>query len=147
MKTLSHVPIVVAAVILVGCGNETKKSAEQQSSNLKQLSVAYLRYSSANRGKPPANEQQLRQYLSSRPPEELKAMGIENVDSLFISPRVQQPYRLNFNSGSKAPPSPGALSVFAYEQKGLDGRRYVAGTLGQVQEVDETRFKELVPNP
>jgi hypothetical protein len=34
----------------------------------------------------------------------------------------------------------------AYEQEGVDGKRYVATVVGAVEEVDEARFRELVPD-
>ena len=37
--------------------------------------------------------------------------------------------------------------VVAYEQEGQGGTRFIVTDLGRVQEVDEARFAELVPNP
>ena len=44
------------------------------------------------------------------------------------------------------PPGPGGAPVIAYEQEGVGGKRFVASSLAAIEEVDEARFRELVPN-
>jgi hypothetical protein len=56
---------------------------------------------------------------------------------LFTSPRDGQPYVVHYKQ---------AGTVVAYERDGKDGKRLVAYPSGQVEEVDETRFKQLVPS-
>jgi len=133
----------VAIAATIGCGR-SNSSAETESSNLKPLAVYYGRFVGANRGKGPKDENQLKEFIRNRPADELSTMGITDVDSLFISSRDKKPYKFKFEEKQ---PMPGQLSIFAWEQDGVNGKRFVGGTLGQIEEVDEARFRELVPNP
>jgi len=36
--------------------------------------------------------------------------------------------------------------VVAYEQEGVNGKRFVASKMGAVEEVDEARFRKMVPS-
>lgn len=145
MRHLSFAAFTVAfqIILLTGCGPD-QKVVERETSNLKPLAVYYGRYQGAHQGKAPANADELKTFIRSRPAEELKALGATDVDSLFISSRDKKPYQFVF-SATPAPPGP-EIVVFAYEAEGIDGKRYVGGTLGQVEEVDEARFKKLVPD-
>jgi hypothetical protein len=144
MRSMSLAAWVVAvgALLLTGCGPD-KKIEERESSNLKPLAVYYGRFVGAHRGQPPANEQELKEFIRSRPATELEALGVKDVDSLFISARDKKPYRFVAHPSMK--PGQG-INVFVYEEQGIGGKRYVGGTLGQIEEVDEARFKELVPD-
>ncbi|MBX3420526.1 MAG: hypothetical protein KF752_03110 [Pirellulaceae bacterium] len=133
----------LAMVFVAGCSRQDS-SAETEASNLKPLAVYYGRYIGAHRGKRPANEKQLKDFIAKRPIAELQMMGVHDVEALFISSRDNQPYRFRFQSGAS---KPNEIEVFAWEQVGAGGVRYVAGTLGQVVAADEERFRQLVPNP
>jgi hypothetical protein len=37
------------------------------------------------------------------------------------------------------------MPIIAYEQTGVNGKRFVASSIGGIEEVDATRFQELVP--
>ena len=65
---------------------------------------------------------------------------IEDPQSFLTSTRDGQPYVMIYG---KRPPNV-HRDLVGYEQTGVDGKRYVAFTLGNVEEVDETRFRELV---
>ncbi|MFO0816875.1 MAG: hypothetical protein U1A77_02960 [Pirellulales bacterium] len=133
-----------AAMFLSGCGGTAEKAA-QEASNLKPLMVLYGQYIGMHRGQPPASEAEFKAYIKSVKPEVLKSLGAENPDSLFTSSRDQKPYVIIYGPAS-GPPGPAGQPVVAYEQEGVGGKRYVASTLGAIEEVDETRFRELVPN-
>jgi hypothetical protein len=38
------------------------------------------------------------------------------------------------------------MPVIAYEQEGIDGKRFIATSVGAIEEVDAARFRELVPD-
>ena len=79
-------------------------------------------------------------------PSQLTALQRTDVESLFVSPRDGQPYVVRY--GLKfGGPSPGGSPVVAYEQTGVGGYRYVAFAVGGAEQVDEKRFRELVPEP
>jgi len=146
MKPWLHMIICVTftLALMPGCESRDASSATE-SSNLKPLAVMYGRFISTNSGRGPKDEQELKQFIRGRPQEELSNLGVTDVESLFVSSRDKKPYKLKFDP---KPAAPGQFSnIFAWEQDGIEGKRYIAGTLGEIQEVDEAKFRELVPNP
>ncbi len=135
---------VVAGVS--GCGGSAE-SREREQSNIKPLAVLYGQFLSTNRGQPPATEQQFKDYVKSRGPDLSDSYGVASVDELFVSSRDGKPYVIR--SGAEAQqgePGPDGSRVVIYEAEGVDGKRYVATAMGAVEEVDEARFKQLVPS-
>jgi len=135
--------LLTASLAAAGCGSNEHK-VEQESSNLKPLMVLYGRYIGQHRGQPPPNEAAFKEFVKSAGAAQLPA-GAKDADSLFISTRDKQPYVIIY-SAAKGPAGPGGQPVVAYEQQGVRGKRYVASTLGAIEEVDETRFRTLVPD-
>jgi len=136
--------LVVGAVS--GCGGAQRKAREISESNLKPLAILYGQYISRNRGRPPPNEAEFRAFIKSLPPERLAALTANrDADSLFISPRDQKPYVVVYG-GAKGPPGPGGAPVVAYEQEGSRGKRFVASSMGAIDEVDEATFRQMVPS-
>jgi hypothetical protein len=114
-------------------------------SNLKVLAVFYGRYVTQHRGQAPPDADAFRKFIEALPQGELAAMHVTDVGSIFTSPRDGQPYVVRYGVAQQGPSPTGAPPV-AYEQTGVGGRRCVAFALGQVEEVDERRFKQLVPD-
>jgi hypothetical protein len=72
--------------------------------------------------------------------------GAPDLNALFVSPRDNQPYVVRYDlDRSQLMPGP-TMPIIAYEQTGVNGNRYVADMVGGVREVDETKFRELVPD-
>jgi hypothetical protein len=134
---------VASVVFLGGCGGGSKPQPKAEA-HLQALAVFYGRYLSQNRGQPPADEKAFKQFLARLNPSEFTSFGLANPDEMFVSPRDNQPYVVRYNV-PVAPPGPQGPAVVAYEQTGVGERRYVAFGLGGVEEVDETRFRQLVP--
>lgn len=134
-------------VSVVGCTGSQTASQETEQSSLKPLAVYYGRFQARNQGRPPANEQEFREFLSKIPAEDLQGFGISSVDELLTSSRDKQPYVVEYGGTNNPPLGPGGAPVIAYEKEGVGGKRFVGSSLGGVEEVDEARFKELVPNP
>lgn len=106
--------------------------------------VLYGRYVGQHRGTPPASEAEFRKYVEAQGPQDLANLGVTDPAKLWVSSRDNQPYVIRYGVVT-GPPGPAGMPVVAYEAKGSGGRRYVASSLGAVDEVDETRFRELVP--
>jgi hypothetical protein len=145
LRTVVGVCLVLGSLVLClvagGCGGSQRRSQEREESNLKPLAVFYGKYIGQHRGQPPASEKELKEFIRSAGADQLASFNVADVDSLFVSPRDQKPYVVLY--GRAAPV--GKDRVVAYEQKGKNGKRFVANDLGQIQEVDEARFKEMVP--
>ena len=132
----------VICMIAMGCGTKTA-SKPQQESHLKPLVLMFGQYTGQHRGQPPADDASFKQFVKSN----ANFLSSFNVDteSVFISERDGKPYVIVYGS-RKGPAALAGAPVVAYEQEGVGGRRYVASSLGAVQEVDEARLRELVPN-
>ncbi len=129
-------------ILAVGCGTKTA-SKPQQESHLKPLALMFGQYTGQHRGQAPSDEAVFKQFVRSNTAflSNFKVDG-ENV---FVSERDGKPYVILYGP-PKGPPGLAGAPVVAHEQEGIDGRRFVANSLGAVQEVDETRFRELVPS-
>ena len=136
--------IILFCAFPLGCGGQ-RASREREESNLKPLAVFYGQFTGRHRGRSPANEAEFKEFLRSLSSEQLATFNVTDPESLFVSPRDQEPYVIIYGSPS-GPPGPGGAPVIAYEQVGVGGKRFVASSIGAVEEVDEARFKELVPD-
>jgi hypothetical protein len=136
--------LVSAAFVAASCGCSAPADVEEQVSTLKPLAVLYGRFLAQHRGQPPANEAEFRAFVEKEGPSLLEQFAVKDVPSLFVSARDNQPYTILYGRLT-GPPGPGGQPVFAYEKTGVGGKRMVASSLGAVEEVDEARFKELVP--
>lgn len=145
MRHLTAVAGVVGLLLAVGagCGSNQAK-VDQETSNLKPLSVLYGQFIGQHRGQPPKDEAEFKAFVKALDPSVLKALNVADAESLFISSRDKQPYGIVYGAAS-GPPGPAGQPVVIYEQIGVGGRRYVASTLGAIEEVDEAKFKTLVP--
>ena len=124
--------------VLCGCGAPAEPEAVQkQSASMRGLAVSYGQYISQHRGRPPKSEKVLRKFIEEQSDTFLDSFSAESIDDLFTSPRDNEPYVVVY--GKKA-------SVVAYEKVGVDGKRFVAYDIGGVEEVDEAKFAELVPD-
>ncbi len=133
-------------VLALGCGRSRRQAAAREESRLKPLAVLYGQFTGQNRGNPPANEDQFKAFLRSMDPERLAAFGVNDADELFISERDGKPYVVLYGAArGSSPTGPAGAPLIAYEQEGVGGNRYVASSIGAVEEVDESRFRELVP--
>jgi hypothetical protein len=135
-RRLAGLSILIAA-LLVGCGGPTGGSGKKETSRVRVLTMLYTRTSS-QLGRNPKDEQEFKEKLKSYDLALDKA-GVSSIDELFISERDGQPLGIYYG------PHPPGSDVVVYEQTGVDGMRYVGHRIGMVEEVDEAKFRELVP--
>ncbi len=136
--------VALLLVCVVGCGTR-RASQQREESNLKPLALLYGQYTGQHQGRPPANEAEFKQFIESLPKEQLASFGVDDPESLFISDRDNKPYVIIYGQATN-PAGPGDAPVIAYEQEGKNGKRFVATAIGSVEEVDEERFRQLVPD-
>jgi len=134
----------ISALLTVGCGQPSEVPQEQPVAHLKALAVFYGRYAGSHRGQAPPSEEEFKKFIRSLPSADLSSLKVSDVDSLFTSPRDNQPYVVKYKI-PLPPPGPEGAPIVAYEQTGAGGQRYVANSLGDVQLVDAARFEQLVP--
>ena len=139
---------VVFCTLATGCGGSQRESQEREESNLKPLAIFYGQFTGQHRGRPPSDEDEFKQFIRSLGSEQLATFGVTDPESLFISSRDQKPYVIIYGGAARSAVGTlgGPSRVVAYEQVGKDGLRLVANDLGAVEEVDEARFREMVPD-
>jgi hypothetical protein len=126
---------------MMGCGGSkvAPTSDPEAKQRLDQLLRLYRTFVDKNKKGPP-NEQALREFGQRMPPQEKDQLGIgEDVDKLFTSPRDKQKYVIRYDL--KLGPS-GPTRAVAWEAAGQNGKRFVALTVGYVEEYDEATFQE-----
>jgi hypothetical protein len=135
----------VAALVVVaaGCVDSSQQLA-QQTSNIKPLSILYGRYVGTHMGQPPPSEAEFRTFIQGETAL-LQQLGVTDPASLFVSTRDNKPYVITYGA-AKGPPGPGGMPVIIYEQEGAGGKRYVASSVGAIEEVDDAKFREYVPS-
>ena len=145
MRNVLNKSIVRAAIVLVvsatflGCGGgTTTEDAAIERSQFKTLTLAYLGFQSANKGKIPKSEEEFRQYIDRGIGDKLRSQSL-TLDEIFISPRDGKPFvfvtRENITKANRR--------VIGYEQEGIDGRRYLSDRSGAVMDVSEDEFQRM----
>ena len=131
------------AVLVAGCSHDTSGVARQES-NLKKLALFFGQYQGQHRGAWAADEKSLKDFIRAQEMM-LKSQEITDVDGLFVSERDHQPYVILYG-GELGTDGPGGSPVVAYEKQGVAGKRYVASSLGAVEEVDDQLLRQWVKN-
>jgi hypothetical protein len=127
-----------------GCTKGPNQPAPLEGSNLSRLAMLCTMYVQQHNNTAPPNEQELIKFAKSLSPEGMKKIGVDvtQVEQYLTSPRDKKPYRIIFRIQAVDPANP---PVIAYEQVGVGGKREVGFMFGRVEEVDEARFRQLVP--
>ena len=137
---LRLVSLAVLSIVAVGCSASSDSAAMTETANLRSI-VSLYNYATTKFGRPPANEQEFKQFIATEGTTIMERLNVTGPDELFVSERDGQPLVVVYGQR----PQGMSRDVIAYEQTGVDGMRQVGTVLGMVQEVDESRFRELVP--
>lgn len=135
--------LLAAVLAALGCRGSTTVTGPPPREQV--LTRLYGQYIQANKGKPPANADQLKAFARKLSADDAKKVGIDtgDVDSVFTSQRDGKPFV--FRDPGKASKGATPDNVVIYEQEGSRGKRLVIYPMGKTEEVDAARFKELVP--
>jgi hypothetical protein len=123
-----------------GCGDSdsgvTETDAKTRLTHVLQLYQAYV---DTNRSGPPDAEA-LKQFAQSLTAEQREAYLLpEDLQTIWVSPRDNQPFVIEYGQNLQAGGDPFAI---AWEAVGANGMRYVALSMGYVEEYDEATFSE-----
>jgi hypothetical protein len=129
--------LFLIACTLAGCGGPSADAQQGQLNHVRLLTMMYTKVSS-QLGRNPKDEQEFQDLIHKADPS-LEAMKVSSIDELFVSERDGQPLGVHYG------PHPPGSDVVVYEQTGVDGKRLIGHKIGHVEEVDEARFRELVP--
>jgi hypothetical protein len=142
---------VLAGLVLgVGCSKEAPMSSPEEV-NLKKMTVLFGQFRGQNKGQPPQNAQQFKDFLKKLDKGTLDRQGIDanNLDQLLVSSRDGKPFvwrdRKHMGAGGAPGVGSSGMTVMIFEQEGKGGKRMVAYDVGKVEEVDEATFRQLVP--
>jgi hypothetical protein len=133
------------AFLTSGCGGSGGSGAGTSALDQHILKFFNLRqqYVSAHQGKAPANAAELKAWAKKLSSQELAKKGIDNGDDVFISPRDGQEYQIA-PAPKGAQVTGGPPAVVVYEKNGVNGMRLVAGGMGEVYEMDEEKFNQVI---
>lgn len=136
-----------ASVVLAGCGSRGSGPNPQHAHHIKTLAILYARYVGSHKGSPPPNEAVFKKFIESIDSGQAAALKLNQNDltEAFTSPRDKEPYVIRYNVmfGPPQPNSPG--TVIIYEKTGVHGKRLVVYSNSKTEEVDEARFRQLLP--
>jgi len=140
---LSRSMVVTMLILLCclgasGCGRSAPREPEAKV-RLAKLHRLYQVYVEKNKHGPP-NEEALRAFGHKLSPKERDEYLIgDDLDTIFISPRDNQKYVLKYNLRL----DPGAASqAVAWEATSQNGKRYVALSIGYIEEYDDETFQQ-----
>ncbi len=127
---------------LAGCSgpSATRTTDPPVKLRVEKLAEVYLQHVE-QKGKGPADEKAFKEYISALPKEQREQLEIsDDLDAFLTSPRDNQKYAIRYGLAISRAGEPRA---FIWEQAGKNGKRFVALSMGYVEEYDEEGFKEL----
>ena len=130
--------VVVSLLAFSGCEAGRRESAEAPTlSRLRIIAQMRDRFV-AKMGKPPADDEEFREFVSSQPLKGLRPLGINSPEEVFVSERDGEAFTVVYGEL-------GFDTLFAYESSGKAGKRYVVTAAGASAELDEQAFQQLAP--
>jgi hypothetical protein len=137
--------VALTALLCCGCGGAAKPPGEE---GMRRFAVLYGEYVAAHKGQPPGSAEQLKAFVRKMDQKRRDMIGVKDVEDAFLSPHDNLPYVVVPRKKSRSVPNPSEQqqTVIAHEQTPRGDKRLVAFVSTQVQEIDEARFKELVPD-
>lgn len=148
--SVSKLTGIVAALLICGlsssgCSSKDPASriGEMNDTRIKQLANLYMAHQMRNGSNGPKDQAAFKSFIQNgMAPHRLEMMRVDpaKVDELFVSERDGQTFVIKYGQ------SGGVMSKLAvvFEKEGRDGMRQVAFTNGQVEEVDDGRYQELL---
>jgi hypothetical protein len=146
--TVRRVVCWAAAVTLgglpAGCGGQPagKPASEAKVHILKAATLA-MQYRGKNK-RYPTSAEELKTWAKALKPEELKQIGIDNLDEALTSPRDKQPYQFAKPKDPRA--QQGMMSVLVYEKVGADGQHLTASSMGSFGRATSDELKKIDPD-
>jgi hypothetical protein len=137
--------LLSCSVLIMGCSSHDPASriGEMNDMRIKQLANLYMAHQTRNGSNGPKDEAAFREFIQKKmPAHRLEMMRVDpaKIDELFVSDRDGQPFVIRYGqSGGVMSKTP-----VVFEKEGKDGTLQVAFTNGQVEEVDSTRYQELL---
>lgn len=129
-------------ILLAGCSRPAASDTGGDP-HLSMLTKIYVDHMNAHQGTPPKDEAAFKAYIRAHGAPRLKGHDVNELDSLFVSTRDNQPLAFVYSTSSTSPLRQSL--VIGYERSATDGKRTVGYRHGDSELVDETKFQELAP--
>ncbi len=125
---------------LVGCRSQPTGTTDPEAKlRLERIRELFQMYADQKQKGPP-NEQAFKDFIRKLPQDQRDPMEIgDDVDSFLTSPRDGQKYVIRYNFRPRLDRN----QAIAWEQTGQNGNRFVALSMGYVEEKDEAELQEL----
>jgi hypothetical protein len=137
-RLLSGCVLVACLVPLTsGCGRGPREGTTDPEAKLRleQLLKIYTFYIE-QRKKTPANENDFKSFIRKLPPSDRASLDVpDDFETLFTSPRDGAKFVVRY--GIPKPDVGGESQPIAWEQTGAKGKRFVALSVGYVEEYEE----------
>ena len=132
-----------APLFLFGCGPKTTKAdLDPGEKHILKIASLYSSFRSAHGGRAPKDAQELKAWAKTLKSDALAQRNIDDLETTFVSPRDNQPYALvKPEAPGKRRGGPPAM-VWVFEKTGVNGKRMVAGGMGNATEMDEETFRQ-----
>ena len=137
--------LLICGLSSSGCASKDPASriGEMNDTRIKQLANLYMAHQMRNGSNGPKDQSAFKSFVQNgMAPHRLEMMRVDpaKVDDLFVSERDEQPFIIKYGQ------SGGIMSKLpvVFEKEGRGGMRQVAFTNGQVEEVDDARYQELL---
>jgi hypothetical protein len=137
--------LLICGLFSSGCSSKDPASriGEMNDTRIKQLANLYMAHQMRNGSNGPKDQPAFKSFIQNgMAPHRLEMMRVDpaKVDDLFVSERDGQPFIVKYGQ------SGGTMSKLpvVFEMEGQGGSRQVAFTNGQVEDVDEARYQELL---
>jgi hypothetical protein len=148
-KWLKAVVAIVAAseLSLAGCGGSAAGGGDnfKVQQQLNTVASFYGDYLSEHGGAPPQDEAAFRAFLQERA-QGIERMDVGGVDGLLTSPRDGQLFVVIYGKRLAPADSPNTPWA-AYEQTGVDGKRFAAQVRGDVVELTDAEIASQITAP
>jgi hypothetical protein len=142
------VGLACLSLLASGCGRGgVTGGGSEAKAHILRLAILYGRYAGSHRGQSPPNEKAFKDWIRKADPAELpQDFDRSNVDSLFISPRDNEPYVIVYGVPATMPVPGKGGTASIYEKTGVAGKHLVAIGAGQVDEVDDAKLQQMLPS-
>ncbi len=133
----------VATLVVAGCSsdNTAQLVGDMNKSNIQRLGNLYAAHQNYQNGRGPKTEAEFKEFIKNFDANKLKMMGInsDDVESVFVSEKDGQVFKIRYNIGGGR----GSKDPVIFETQGVNGMKQVAFTGGAVEDVDDSRYKQL----
>lgn len=138
-RCVAKLALMILVLLPVGCSRKVPTLADVNDTNIKKLRGAYGLFLFQHDLQAPESEEELKAYLRTDAGAKVKlermGMTLDDIDSIFISERDGQPFKVRYGLNGLGD------HAAVFEAVGIDGKRQVA--LAIPREFDDAEYEQL----